>query len=303
MKKRTKKLLRALSRTLPVSTRQGQKVFCFFFSKKNAFLLLCLASPALADPPLRAGVLDDAPPYILHGAHNELTGFTVELFRLIAARMGRDIVFSTAPMPALYHGLAHGDYDVLPGPVEATPERSGQMLLLQGYAWSEYSFGARASAHLAALADLRGKRLAVRAGSQYADWATRNAQRYGFTILPVGSSAAAAQAVLGGQADASLSGSPVQFYVAAHDAGFAPAFSLPETRTHQSAAVRLSEPELRDEMEDALRCLKMNGTVARLSKKWFGRDPDAEDLENLVVPGYGVPGLAGYDPKSRKIHC
>jgi polar amino acid transport system substrate-binding protein len=40
-----------------------------------------------------------------------------------------------------------------------------------------------------------------------------------------------------------------------------------------------------------------------LSTKWLGHEPDAEDLENLVVPGYGVPGLAGYDPKPKKARC
>ncbi len=258
---------------------------------------------AAAGPPLRAGVLDDAPPYVMKDAHGALTGFTVDLFRQMAARMQRPIEFSTALQPALYDGLLHARYDVLPGPISATPERAGDMLLLEGYAWSEYQFGVRRGDHLAVLSDLRGRRLAVRGGSAYAEWANRNAQRYGFTVLPVSSSAGAAQAVIDNQADASLSGSPVQGYAAAQNANYITALPLPETRTHQSAAVRRSDTELRDEMEDALRCLKMDGTVARLSKQWFGRDPEAEDLENLVMPGYGVPGLAGYDPKPSKTRC
>ena len=266
-------------------------------------IVLAHASLAVAEPPLRAGVLDDAPPYVIKDAKGTLTGFTIDLFRAMAARMQRQIAFTTAPQAALYDGLVHAQFDVLPGPISATPERAGDMLLLQGYAWSEYQFGVRRGDRLSALSDLQGRRLAVRSGSTYAEWANRNAQRYGFTVLPVSSSAGAAQAVLDHQADASLSGSQVQGYAAAQNANYMPALPLPETRTHQTAAVRRSDTELRDEMEDALRCLKMDGTVARLSKQWFGRDPEAEDLENLVVPGYGVPGLAGYDPKPRKTRC
>ncbi len=266
-------------------------------------LALASANVAAAEPPLRAGVLDDAPPYVMKDSHGALTGFTIDLFRLVAARMQRQIDYTTAPQRALFDGLQHAQYDLLPGPIAATPERAGDMLLLQGYAWSEYQFGVRRGDHLSALADLHGRRLAVRSGSAYAEWANRNAQRYGFTVLPVSSSAGAAQAVLDSQADASLSGSQVQGYAAAQNANYLPALSLPETRTHQTAAVRRSDTELRDEMEDALRCLKMDGTVARLSKQWFGRSPEDEDLENLVVPGYGVPGLAGYDPKPRKTRC
>jgi polar amino acid transport system substrate-binding protein len=268
-----------------------------------AFVVGGVGTARAGDPPLRAGVLDDAAPYVVHGPGGKLSGFTVELFRLIAARMQRDIEFTTATQPALFEGLAHHEYDVLPGPIPATPDHAESMLLLEGYVSSSFQFATRADQHVQALSDLHGRRLAVRRETQYAEWADRNAQRYGFTVLPVGSSAAAAQAVLDGAADVSLSGSPVQDYMAARNKDFAPALLLPETVVHESAAVGLNETELRDEMEDALRCLKMDGTVARLSKEWFGRNPDAEDLENLVVPGYGVPGLAGYDPKFRKTRC
>jgi hypothetical protein len=47
LKKRTKRLLRALSRTLQAApTPKFAKVFCFFFSKKKAFLLLIRRNPA-----------------------------------------------------------------------------------------------------------------------------------------------------------------------------------------------------------------------------------------------------------------
>jgi polar amino acid transport system substrate-binding protein len=217
--------------------------------------------------------------------------------------MQRSVDFHTAAQNLLFEGLEHGSYDLLPGPINATPDRAAEVLLTEGYLWSEYQFGSRAAEPVRSMQDLRGRRLAVRSGSPYADWSRRNAVRYGFTVVEAESGLAAIMAVLHHTADASLSGSPVQAYAVAHEHGYAAGLSLPETRTHASAAFRKSDVELRDEFEDALRCLKMNGTVARLSKIWFGREPDQEDLQNLVVPGYGVPGLAGYDPKPRKVHC
>lgn len=280
------------------------------------FLLACLFGPSGAclsaeppaqaepdGPPLRAGILADAAPFVLRDAQGRMTGFTVELFRLIAARMGRPIDFATAQQPALYAGLANGTYDVLPGPISATPDLAAEMLLTEGYIWSEFRFGARAAEPVRTLADLKGRRVAVRTSSPYEEWGERNATRYGFVVVHARSGVDAASLVEHGQADVSLSGSPVQDYAASRDANFTTGLSLPETRTHESAAVRRADVEMRDEMEDALRCLKLNGTVARLSRQWFGREPDAEDLENLVVPGYGVPGLVGYDPKPRKTRC
>jgi len=274
---------------------------------RHALLLACLcAAPTVAradEPPLRACVPENAPPFVLKAPDGQLTGFVIELFRIIAERMQRGIVFTQATQPLLDEGLAHGTFDLLTGPINATPDRASEMLLTEGYLWSEFRFGSRAGEPVTRLEDLHGRRLAVRTGSLYAEWAERNARRYGFTVLPATSGVEAARAVLAHQADASLTGSPVQDYAAWHEKGFVAGLALPETRTHESAATRRADVELRDEMEDALRCLKQNGTVARLSKKWLGHEPDAEDLENLVVPGYGVPGLAGYDPKPKKAHC
>lgn len=272
-------------------------------------VLACLSappaplSPAWAEAPLRAGVLADAAPFVLRDAHGQLTGFTVELFRLIAARIDRPIDFETAAEPALYAGLAGGKYDLLPGPIAATPDRAADMLLTEGYLWSEFQFGSRPGEVVRTLADLHGKRLAVRGGSAYAEWAEHNGARYGFSVVVAASGLGAAELVVRGRADVSLIGSPLQDYAAVHDTSYVAGLSLPETRTHVSAAVRRADGELREELEDALRCLKMNGTLARLSRQWFGSDPGPEDLENLVVPGYGVPGLAGYDPKPHKTRC
>lgn len=266
-------------------------------------VLAGLPAPGLADePPLRVGVVPESPPFVVTGG-GALSGFTIDLFRDIGTRLKREVAFVQAPMPQLMADLAAQKVDVLAGPIQATPDRSANMLFTEGYIWSEYQFGSRHGQAIHGLADLRGKRLAVRAGSAYADWAMRNAARYGFSVVPARSGEDAATAVSRHEADVSLTGSPVQSYAAAHQANYVAGLSLPETRTHESAATRTSDVDLRDEIEDALRCLKQNGTVARLSKQWFGHEPAPEDLENLVVPGYGVPGLAGYDPKPQKPRC
>jgi polar amino acid transport system substrate-binding protein len=272
---------------------------------RHAITLGCLAlcGARAAEPPLRAAVTEAGPPFVQSGPEGQVTGFVPELFRLIAQRMQRTIVFTQMPAGALFEALDKGETDLLPGPINATPDRAAKLLFTEGYLWSEYEFAARSGEPVASLKDLRGRRLAVHDHTLYAEWAERNATRYGFSIVPTGSTLEAAKAVLGHGADASLGASPVQDYAAYHLAGFSLGLALPETRTHESAAVRRGNEELRDEVEDALRCLKLNGTVARLSKQWLGREPDAEDLENLVVPGYGVPGLAGYDPKPRKVGC
>jgi polar amino acid transport system substrate-binding protein len=263
-----------------------------------------LSTPEL---PLRAGVVPADPPFVVRDRGDQLSGFSVALFRAIAARLKRDVTFSEAPLPALQSALAAGHLDVLPGPIPATPEHAADLLFTEGYIWEEDQFGSRAGATINSLADLRGKRLAVQTDSEYAGWADRNRSRVGFTTLAVPTLSAVFEAVRDGRADASLSDSAALRGAVARTPQHGPALSgglsLPETRTQMAIAVAQDSVDLRDEIDDALRCLKLDGTVAKLSAAWFGGSPGPEDLENMVIPGDGVPGLSGYDPKPRKSHC
>jgi len=270
-----------------------------------AALLTAAAAPAATadEPPLRAGVVPGSPPFVVSDNSDHLSGFTIDLFRAIAGRLKRPIVFTEAPLPALVADLTAGHLDVLAGPIQATPERSAEMLFTEGYVWSQYQFGTRKGLSIAKPADLRGKRLAVQAGTEYAEWAELNAPKYGFAVEKLATLAQVLAALRSGAADACLSDSP-GLMAAAHDQDSLQAnLDLPETRVQDAAAVANTNVELRDEIEDALICLKRDGTVARLSETWLGEKPGAEDLQKMVVPGYGVPGLAGYDAKPRKTHC
>ena len=60
---------------------------------------------------------------------------------------------------------------------------------------------------------------------------------------------------------------------------------------------------MRNALEEAIECLKQDGTVARLSEKWFGAPPKADDAERVVFPGYGPPGLPGYDATPSRAAC
>ena len=49
--------------------------------------------------------------------------------------------------------------------------------------------------------------------------------------------------------------------------------------------------------------MKKDGTIAKLSQKWFGKAPGPDSLERVITPGYGVPGMPGYDPTPHDLKC
>ena len=56
-------------------------------------------------------------------------------------------------------------------------------------------------------------------------------------------------------------------------------------------------------VEEALECLKLDGTIAALSEKWFGVTPAAGSAAVTVYDGYGVPGREGHDPSAHTPNC
>jgi polar amino acid transport system substrate-binding protein len=66
---------------------------------------------------------------------------------------------------------------------------------------------------------------------------------------------------------------------------------------------RKEDSELRNQVENALECLKLDGTIARLQKKWLGVDAVPGSAAVTVKPGYGEPGMPGYDPTDHTLVC
>ncbi|MBI0432385.1 transporter substrate-binding domain-containing protein [Roseomonas sp. KE0001] len=263
-----------------------------------------LAGTAQAQQPLRTAVDGTFAPHAFPKLDGGVQGFNVDLFTAVAKKMGRPITIDSASFSGLVPALNAGRYDFLAAPVTVTPERAENLLFTEGYLYTEYQFGIRkGTAPITSLDDVRGKAIAVNKGSAYDAWAQANAAKYGFTVQTFDSQPDAVQAVIAGRVFATLGGNTTIRYAATRAPLLVPDFTIKETRAHWAAPFRKDNAELRKSVENALECLKKDGTVAALSEKWFGVKPGPEDAENVVFPGYGVPGLPGYDPTEHTPDC
>ncbi|WP_237212910.1 transporter substrate-binding domain-containing protein [Falsiroseomonas oryziterrae] len=274
-------------------------------------LSLGLAGPALAQgttpgsqPPLRCAVDGTFAPHAFPTLQGGVQGFNVDLFREAARRMGRELVVDSASFSGLIPAMNAGRYDFLCAPTTATAERAANMLFTEGYLYTAFQFGIRrGSAPITSLDELRGKAISVNKGSAYDAWAQANAARYGFTVQTYDTQPDAVQAVVSGRAYANLGGNTVVRYAATRTPQFVPDFVIRETRAHWSAPLPMGATALRVQLENALECMKRDGTIARLSQQWFGSAPAEDDAEHVVFPGTGVPGLPGYDATPREPRC
>jgi polar amino acid transport system substrate-binding protein len=68
-------------------------------------------------------------------------------------------------------------------------------------------------------------------------------------------------------------------------------------------AFRLDDAAYRDKVEEAIECMKLDGTMIKLYEKWYGSAPDPGSAVEAVFFGYGPPGLKGFDAKPHVPQC
>jgi polar amino acid transport system substrate-binding protein len=269
-----------------------------------AFLV---ASPVLAQdklPPLKTGVDGTFAPHAMAKLGGGTEGFQIDLFTEAAKRMHREIVIDSVSFSTLIPGMQSGRYDFIAAPTTVTKERAENMLFTAGYLWTAFQFGIKkGSEPIKGWEDLKGKSVAVNKGTPYETLSKAMGEKYGFTVQVYDTQPDAVQAVLSGRAYATLVGNTSVQYAASKNPMFVADLELKDTRAHWAAPVPKNNPKLRAELQDALDCMKKDGTIAKLAEKWFGKKPDADDLAVVITPGYGVPGMPGYDPTPHEPHC
>ena len=257
-----------------------------------------------ADGPLHTAVDANFPPHAFTRLDGKLDGFQIDLGEALSKQLHRPIEVEGGNFAGLIPAMNSGRYDFLLAPVTATKERAENMLFTEGYLFTAFQFGIhKGTPPITSLDQLKGKVVAVNKGSAYDGWVHDNAEKYGFTPLVLDTFTDATLAVAQNRAYAQLGGNTSIRYAAQKNPQFAADYVITDTRAHWALAVRKGDTPMRDMLDNALKCLKLDGTLVKLSEKWFGTTPAPDDAERVVFPGYGVPGLPGYDPTPHEPKC
>jgi len=170
------------------------------------------------------------------------------------------------------------------------------MLFTEGYLDTDYLFVQKKSdADIKGLDDLKGKTITVNKGSAYESWAKNNAEKYGFKYDIYDTNADAVQAVLSGRASANLAGNTVAQWAAKQNPLLKTTYLI-STGLVWAIPFRKDDAEGRAKISMVIKCMKMDGTIAKYHEKWFGTKPAAGASAVKVVAGTGVPDMPGYDP-------
>ena len=266
--------------------------------------LLASGAARAAEAPLHTAVDANFPPHAFTRLDGTLDGFQIDLGAALGRVLHRPVEIEGGNFAGLIPAMNAGRYDFLLAPVTATKERAENMLFTEGYLFTAFQFGIhKGTAPITSLDQLKGKVVTVNKGSAYDGWVHDNAAKYGFTPLVLDTFTDATLAVAQNRAYAQLGGNTSIRYAAQKNPQFVADYVITDTRAHWSLAARKGDTATRDMLDNALKCLKQDGTLVKLSEKWFGTTPAPDDAERVIFPGYGVPGLPGYDPTPHEPHC
>ena len=274
------------------------------FALAGAVVLLIPSSLAAQElPPLRTAVDGTFAPHAFPSMSGGYEGFNIDLANEIARRLKRKIIIDAAQFSGLVPALQAGTYDFLSAPTTVTKERAENMLFTEGYLNTDFQFLIRkGTPKITKLEELKGKTISVNKGSAYDSWAREREDQLGWKIESFGTQTDAVQAVLVGRADANVAGDTVIAWAVKSNPQLELSYRY-ITGLVWAAPLRKASGEMRKSLENAIECMKLDNTIAKMHEKWFGVAPEAGSAAVTVFPGYGVPEMPGYDPTVHTPPC
>ncbi|AVK61272.1 amino acid ABC transporter substrate-binding protein [Lactobacillus sp. CBA3605] len=203
--------------------------------------------------------------------NGQLTGFEVDLGRAIAKKMGLKAKFVPTKFDALIAGLAVNKYDVVINDIAETPQRQQKYLFSTPYIYSKSQLAVKKNATIKQLSAIKGQKVAQTTTSNNA----ADAKRLGATVVPTDGFEQSIALVTQGRVSGTIN-SREAFYayfkqnptanLKLIDAGNA-------IKTQKiGAIVTKKHAKLQQRLSTAIRALRQDGTLTKLSKRYFGGD-------------------------------
>ena len=242
-------------------------------------------------------------PHAMPTLSGGIEGFNVDLANEIGKRMGANMEITATQFSGLIPALQAGTYDFIVAPTTITAERAQNLLFSEGYLNTDFQFLMNSDGpDVTDLAQFKGETIAVNKGSVYDSWARRLAPKIGWTVESYGTNSDAIQAVMSGRAIANVAGNTVSAWAVKKNPKLKLSY-LHKTGLVWGMPFRKDDTKMRDNVERVIECLKIDGTMAKLSEKWFGVTPKEGDAAITPVKGFGQPGFAGYEEDDHKPSC
>lgn len=218
------------------------------------------------------GLEGDWQPFSFHNDSDELVGFDVEVGKAVAKELGVEAEIVEGAWDGLFAGLSSGTYDVVINGVDITPTREETYYFSTPYAYDHTVLVTKSdNTDIKTFDDLKDKKTANSIGSTYMEIG----EQYGATVSGVDTLAETMELVKNGTVDATINAqTSVQDYLTTTNETDLKVVAVLDEATPYAIPLMKNDDNktLVSAINDALKTLKDNGTLAEISEKYFGAD-------------------------------
>ncbi|MGP4039368.1 amino acid ABC transporter substrate-binding protein [Gracilibacillus sp. D59] len=213
-------------------------------------------------------------PFTFHNEEDKLTGYDVEVMREVASRLGLEVEFKETQWDSMFAGLNAERFDVIANQVGINEER------LKSYDFSEpYTYSGAVvvvpadNENVTSFEDIKGKKSAQSLTSNFGSIAEEN----GAEIIGVEGLAQAIENIKLGRVDLTVNDKLAVLEYINETGDDSIKIAAEQDDVSKSAfAFRKGNEELVKAFNEALAAMKEDGTLAEISKEWFGEDVSSQ---------------------------
>ena len=223
------------------------------------------------------GLDDNYPPMGFRDENNEITGFDVEVAKEAAKRLGCDIEFKAIDWDSKEAELKSGRVDVLWNGLDITEKRKENMLFSDPYMDNrQIVFVAKGNPEgIKSEADLKDKIAGTQSGGTAEEYIDSH-EDFKNTMKEVKKYSDYISAFMdleNGRADAIISDEVTgRYYMSKHPDKIEALDIVIGPVTQFGIGFRKDDQALHDKIQKVMDEMKQDGTMAKISEKWFGKD-------------------------------
>ena len=220
------------------------------------------------------GLDDSFPPLGYRNDDNEIVGYDIDLAKEVAKRMG--VKFKAQPIDwdAKEMELETGKIDCIWNGFTITEDRKKVLSMTFAYLDNEQVLVVRKNGSIKTLDDMRGRVVGFQSGSSAQEAIDENPEfkKSLADIISFKENITALNDLKVGGVDGVVMDSVVANYSLTQTGEPFEIVANSLANEEYGIGFRKKEPELRDEVERILKEMTADGTVAKISTKWFGKD-------------------------------
>ena len=212
------------------------------------------------------------PPFDYKAPSGDLEGYDVDVAKAVAAKLGVKPVFVTTEWSGIIAGLQAGRYDVIVNQVSISPERQKALDFSPPYTYSTAQLIQRKddTRQFKSLDDLKGHKLGVSLGSNYNDMAKSVP---GIDVKTYPGAPEYLRDLASNRIDAALNDRLMLAYLMkTSNLPLREGANVGDSQDEMGIPFKKGNPKFAKAIADAIDSLKADGTLSKISIKWFGID-------------------------------